>query len=54
MKTVVTADVKFKTKTEIKTETENKLKTVEWNALHVELIHIYLATLLTNNQCSVK
>ena len=44
----------FKTETEIKTETENKLKAVEWNAHRVDLIHIYLPTLLTKHQCSVK
>ena len=37
----------FKTETKIKTETEIKLKVAEWNARHVELIHIYLPTLLT-------
>ena len=50
LKTIVTAELNLKDKT----ETENKLKTTEWNALHVELIHIYLPTLLTKQQSLVK
>ena len=38
----------------IKTETENELKATEWNARHVDLIHVYLPTLISKHQCSVK